>query len=107
MDLIRHYYATQNMTAPSYRLEYIYAYTHGSNHMRTFLTSTAAYRALEENPKNSLVRAHTSMTPGSHLSESLKGALQKNPEMATDFAEELIKLHRDGEHDARHGVDCA
>lgn len=51
MDLVRHYYREQNMTAPSYRLEYIYAYTHGANHMRTFLVSTAAFRAMEEQPK--------------------------------------------------------
>ena len=36
----------------------------------------------------------------------MRGVLQKNSEMATDFYEELIKLHRDGEHDARHGWDC-
>ena len=32
--------------------------------------------------------------------------LAKNPEMALDFIDELVKLHRNGELDARHGVDC-
>ena len=37
------------------------------------------------------------------VSGSIKDVLSKNPEMATDFIEELINLHRNGEHDARHG----
>ena len=109
MDLVRHYYAEQSMTAPAYRLEYIYTYTHSPNPMRKFLVSTAAYRALEEAPR--ITSTHPMAqeafhAPGSHISESIKHVLIKNPEMATDFVEELIKLHRDGEHDARHGVDC-
>ena len=107
MDLVRHYYREQNMTAPSYRLEYIYAYTHQPNHMRTFLVSTAAFRTLEEQPKIDLTTPLPMLHHSSHLSSSIKEALIKNPEMATDFVEELINLHRNGAHDARHGANCA
>ena len=112
MDLVRHYYAEQNMTAPAYRLEYVYTYTPGPNHMRTFLISTAAFRALEESPNPDLAAANpmlhkTFYAPGSNISDSIKGVLAKHPDMAIDFIDELVKLHRNGEHDARHGRDCA
>lgn len=98
MDLVRHYYADQNMTAPAYRLEYIYKYTHGPNLMREFMISTAAFRALEEAPRSAeMVQAspmlhQTFYAPGSYLSESLRGVLEKNPEMATDFIQVSISL---------------
>lgn len=100
------------MTASAYRLEYIYTYTYSPNEMRTFLVSTAAFRALEEAPSAEVTAAnpmlhHTFYAPGSHLSESMRNALTKSPDMAADFVEQLIKLHRNGEHDARHGLDCA
>ncbi len=112
MDLVRHYYSSQNMTAPAYRLEYVYHFTSTPNKMRDFLVSTAAFRALEDShgPDN-LAHAgplmHKSFyQPGSYVSDSIKGVLKKNPEMAIDFIETLVKLHRCGEHDARHGADC-
>ena len=107
MDLVRYYYSDQNMTAPAYRLEYIYTYTHQANAMRTFLVSTAAFRALEEAPRNEVTAENPMLTPGAYLSGSIKDVLAKNPEMAVDFIEEVIKIHRDGELDARHGPDCA
>ena len=111
MDLVRHYYAEQNMTAPAYRLEYVYTYTHGANHMRHFLVSTAAFRCLEETPHPDLAAANpmlhkTFYAPGSHVSDSIKAVLMKDPEMAIDFIEELVRLRRNGELDARHGADC-
>ena len=111
MDTVRHYYAEQNMTAPAYRLEYIYTYTHSPNHMRSFLVSTAAFRCLEETPNPDLAAANpmlhkTFYAPGSNVSESVKGVLAKNPEMAIDFIEALIEAKKDGEKDVRHGADC-
>lgn len=58
LDLIRHYYASQNMTAPAYRLEYIYQMTHGDNAMRRFMINTAAFRALEEAPRQEITAAN-------------------------------------------------
>ena len=107
MDLVRHYYREQNLTAPGYRLEYIYTYTHSSNYMRTFLVSTAAFRALEEQSKLELASALPQMHQASHLSASIREVLAKNPAMAVDFVEELITLHRNGDHDARFGPNCA
>ncbi|KAK3054774.1 hypothetical protein LTR09_004503 [Extremus antarcticus] len=95
MDLVRHYYSSQNMTAPAYRLEYVYHFTSTPNKMRDFLVSTAAFRALEDShgPDN-LAHAgplmHKSFyQPGSYVSDSIKGVLKKNPEMAIDFIETL------------------
>lgn len=98
------------MTAPAYRLEYVYTYTHGPNHMRHFLVSTAAFRCLEETPHPDLAVANpmlhkTFYAPGSHVSDSIKAVLMKNSEMAIDFIEELVRLRRNGELDARHGAD--
>lgn len=47
------------------------------------------------------------MLTASFLSGSMKDVLSKNPQMAADFIEELINLHRNGEHDARHGKSQA
>lgn len=100
------------MTAPAYRLEYIYTYTHEPNKMRELMVSTAAYRALEDshappNLSNAGPLMHqTFYASGSYVSDSIKGALFKNPEMAMDFVEALVKLHRCGEHDPRAGPDC-
>ena len=102
MDLIRHYYSSQNMTAPAYRLEYIYHFTSGPNKMRDFMVSTAAFRALEDShaPEN-LAHAgplmHKSFyQPGSYVSDSIKRVLATHPDMAIDFIETLVKLHRCG-----------
>ena len=111
MDLVRHYYASQNMTAPAYRLEYIYNFTHGPNYMRRFLTSTAAFRALEEAPRQEITAANpmlhkTFYAPGSYISQSIQHALGRNSDLAVDFAEALVRLQRSGEHDVRHGQAC-
>lgn len=44
-------------------------------------------------------------TPGTYVSESLKGVIAKNPEIACDFVEALVKFHRN-DKDPRHGLDC-
>jgi len=92
MDVVRAYYRTANMTAPAYRLDYIYDNTDGPCQMRRFLVTTAAYRVLcERDPK---------------MSESMKGVVAKGGDRAVDFAEALVRLHSDGLVDVRRSVDC-
>ncbi|CZT17481.1 uncharacterized protein RCC_03315 [Ramularia collo-cygni] len=96
MDLIRNYYRAERMTAPAFRLEYIYTATHEPNAMKLFLLQSAAYRILCEQPDDS----------GHLISDSIRGTLSKNNEMAVDFAEAVIELSRNGLADPRHGSDC-
>lgn len=79
--------------------------------MRRFLINTSAFRAIEEAPRAEITAANpllhkTFYSPGSYVSESIKGVIAKNPEIATDFVEALVRLHRNGDKDARHGLDC-
>lgn len=96
MDLVRLYYHRQSMTAPAFRLEYIYTMTTLPNHMRRFLVQTAAYRSLYESPP----------AKGVYLSESIKGVVRKSADLAVDFAEALIKLSRNDVADPRKGNNC-
>lgn len=96
MDLVRHYYASENMTAPAFRVEYIYSYTHEPNAMRKFLVSTAAYRSLCEVPK----------TPGVFLPEPLRALIASNSDVAVDFANAAIALGKNGLQDVRKGAKC-
>ncbi|KAK0615443.1 hypothetical protein DIS24_g11801 [Lasiodiplodia hormozganensis] len=93
MDQARAYYRRSSMTAPAYRLEYVYGGTAGPNHMRRFLVSTAAYRYLCEREPT--------------LSESMRGVIAKGGELAVDFAEALARLHQNELADVRKGPDCA
>lgn len=97
MDVTRHYYHGEKMTAPAFRLEYIYTYTHEPNLMRNFLISTAAYRALCEQAS----------VPGVFISDSIRGVLAKNSDMSMDFADSVVRLHKAGLPDSRAGPDCA
>ncbi|EKG10246.1 BTB/POZ-like protein [Macrophomina phaseolina MS6] len=93
MDQIRAYYRKSNMTAPAYRLEYVFENTSGPNHLRRFLVSTAAYRYLcEREPR---------------LSDSMRGVVAKGGELTVDFAEALAALHQNELMDVRRGPDCA
>ncbi|KAF1354998.1 hypothetical protein BDV97DRAFT_395393 [Delphinella strobiligena] len=96
MDLVRAYYRHTAMTAPAFRLEYIYTMTSLPNKMRSFLTQTAAYRAICESPP----------APGVYLSESIQGVVRKSADLAVDLAEALIKLSRNDATDPRKGEDC-
>ena len=69
MDQVRGYYQEESMTAPAFRLQYIYANTDTPNHMRDFLVSTAAYRALHDNESNG-------------LTDSIKGVLRGGGDVA-------------------------
>lgn len=96
MDLCRIYYRQNSMTAPAYRLEFIYTYTDVPNHMRNFLVTTAAYRCLCEAPAE----------PGMYMSHSIKTLLEKGGDFAVDFAQALVKLGRNGIEDVRKGDPC-
>jgi len=93
MDLVRAYYRFGSMTAPAFRIEYIYTFTKGPDHMRNFLTTTAAYRALCEQPEG----------PNEWLTDSMQDMIGKGGEIAIDFAQALIKLSKNGIVDVRRG----
>jgi len=90
VDLVRHYYRISNMTAPPYRLDYVYGHTTGANKMRTFLASTVAYRMMRE----------------ANVSDAMRHVIHKGGNLATDLMETVIKFHKDGLTDAREGGDC-
>lgn len=90
MDMVRRYYRSANMTAPAYRLQYIYETTHTPNAMRRFLIGTAAYRALCEGT----------------LSGSIRDQVSKGGELSMDFMKALIDCHKSGLLDCRRGMDC-
>lgn len=96
MDLLRHYYLQESMTAPAYRIEYIYTLTPGPNLMRHFLITTAAYRCLDEKPE----------ADGVYMTDSMKALFAKNSEISSDFTNAAIDLHRNGTIDVRRGWDC-
>ncbi|SMR41642.1 unnamed protein product [Zymoseptoria tritici ST99CH_1A5] len=97
MDLTRAYYRAEKMTAPAFRLEYIYAYTTQANAMRSFLIQTAAYRAMCEQ-----------QTESDYLiSDSIREVLLQNNEMAVDFAEAVVGLAKNDLADPRRGSSCA
>jgi hypothetical protein len=94
--MIRHYYAAQDMTAPAFRIEYTYAYTHESNLMRSFLVSTAAYRSMVEASKGS-------QEP---LATATRELLAKNSEIALDFIDSMLSLQKNHLADPRTGSKC-
>ena len=93
MDLVRAYYRRESMTAPAFRIDYIYANTDGSCPMREFLITSAAYRAMSEGERGG-------------ISESVKGALKGGGQVAVDFAEAMVKLANNERVDVRRGDDC-
>lgn len=102
MDLVRRYYREQNMTAPPFRLEFIYSRTTGANPMRRFLATTAAYRALcgDQNAENS----------EGGITEQMKKLLVKGGDIVADYIEALLWLIKgstaDEYQDVRRGDDC-
>lgn len=97
IDLCRSYYRRNSMTAPAHRIEYIYTHTRGPNQMRRFLVTTAAYRCL--------CGEHQTVSDAG-MSDSIREMLYKGGEVAVNFAEALILLHRNGLSDARRGPNC-
>ncbi|KAK4995374.1 hypothetical protein LTR66_004790 [Elasticomyces elasticus] len=96
MDQVRAHYRIHNMTASPFRLEHIYTATATPNHMRNFLITTAAYRALCEVP----------IAPNVYISDSMKGVLVRGSVITTDFVEALIKLQLNVTEDVRRGDPC-
>lgn len=90
MDMVRMYYRTENMTAPPYRLEYLYANTDRACMMRKFLVGTAAYRAICEGT----------------MSQSIKEIVSGGGEVSVDMAMAIIDCHKNGLVDYRRGLDC-
>ena len=95
IDLVRHYYHSEKMTSPAFRLEYIYSNTKGPCKMREFLVTTAAYRALSDEEEKSL-----------GISDSVKDLLKKGGDLAPDYAEALCNLNKNDMEDVRKGDDC-
>lgn len=96
IDLVRLYYHKNNMTAPTFRLEYIYTFTKTPNHMRKFLAETAAFRALCGEPAAKSV----------YLSDSMKTLINKGGDISVDYAHSLIKLTKEDFPDPRKGSKC-
>jgi len=92
MVLIRDYYHTEKMTAPAFRLDYVYSNLAEPCLMRTFLVSTAAYRALDE-PNG--------------ISDSMKGVLKQGGDISVDYATALLNLAKNDRVDVRKGDPCA
>lgn len=92
MDLVRAYYRNENMTAPAFRLDYVYANTQSTCHMRDFLVRTAAYRALAETEKG--------------LSDSVKGAIRGGGDLAIDFVNAMLEEVKTERVDVRRGDNC-
>ncbi|GAB7351606.1 hypothetical protein MBLNU459_g2225t1 [Dothideomycetes sp. NU459] len=97
VDLVRAYYRVNNMTAPAFRIEYLYANTDGPNFMRAFMVHSAVFRALYEPP----------IAKGVYLSDSMQNIVAKGGVCAIDFCEATIRLGRDDAGDPRKGHDCA
>lgn len=96
MNLCRGYYRRNGMTAPAYRLEYIYAVTDRPNPMRRFLMETAAFRCLCDGP----------VASGSNMSDTIRELISKGGTIAIDLAEALIVLSKNGTEDVRKKPDC-
>ncbi|KAK5674615.1 hypothetical protein LTS10_012616 [Elasticomyces elasticus] len=91
IDLVRDYYTQGGLTAPPYRLQYIYTYTSEPNPMRKFLVSTAAWR---------------SMYGGEGISDAMKEVLGDKT-LAVDYMQALIVLGKDDSKDPRKGSHCS
>ncbi|KAI7505862.1 hypothetical protein KC367_g366 [Hortaea werneckii] len=109
MDLIRTHYHAADLTAPPYRLEYISTYAPGSP-MQRFLFSTAAYRCLASSspatPPSAVSGGAASSSSDPAISEAMKTMFLKNPGLAVEFVETLVRVHREGCRDARKGLSC-
>ncbi|EMC92479.1 hypothetical protein BAUCODRAFT_126461 [Baudoinia panamericana UAMH 10762] len=96
MDHIRAYYASADMSASPYRLEYIYAYTSQPNLMRTFLVETAAWRVLNEGSSTTPSGATGELGERGGVSPALFEVLEKGGrELREDFVRALVKFGRD------------
>ncbi|KAI9710703.1 MAG: hypothetical protein M1820_002536 [Bogoriella megaspora] len=93
VDRIRNYYRRENLTAPPYRLEYIYENTDQPCALREFFTETAAYRVLCEPTKGG-------------LADATAGVVAEGGDLAVDFVNALAKMHWNDVEDVRRGNGC-
>ncbi|KAL9048982.1 MAG: hypothetical protein Q9162_007457 [Coniocarpon cinnabarinum] len=105
MDSVRHYYHKEQMTAPPFRLGYIYAHTSGQNKMKQFLVTTAAYRVLSKGLDES-ENVGYDFPKTEPVTDSLRGALSGGGELAPDFVVKLVALAKNEMEDPRKGQDC-
>ena len=105
MDLVRHYYHAERMTAPPFRLEYIYSSTSSPNPMREFLVTTAAYRVLSKGLPESENVGYT-FKQTEPVSDSLHSVLRGGGDVAPDFVDKLVFLTKHDMDDPRKGNDC-
>lgn len=90
IDQVRKYYRARDMTAPPFRLDFIFKNTTGPCSMRTFLIATAAYRLLKEG----------------HLSQVMTDLVQAGGELPSCLMEMILRLNKGGIWDPRSGPDC-
>ncbi|KAK1068975.1 hypothetical protein LTR74_005238 [Friedmanniomyces endolithicus] len=95
IDLIRAYYAAGDLTAPPFRLQYMYTFAPTPNPLRKFLVATAAWRTLYGGEADG------------GLSDSMKEVLGGDKTLAVDFMQELVVLGKDASKDPRKGSRCA
>jgi hypothetical protein len=91
LDLVRAYYRSRNLTAPAYRLDFVYEHTQGACALRRFLVGTAAYRVLAEQG----------------VGGAMRGLVYGGGELAVDLVEAVVRVCVDGMGDVRTGPDCA
>jgi len=90
MDLVRAYYRSEDMTAPPFRLKFIYSNTKEQCPMRQFLVYTAAYRVLRKG----------------RLSQVMKDLVEDGGQLAIDLMNAAVVMHAEGVPDPRQGHDC-
>lgn len=96
MDQIRTYYEEADLTAPAFRLEYIYANTEAPNLMRDFLVHTAASRAFIKHSDGRMIGN----------SDSIRNCLRKGGDLAVDYCKALIDVSTSPGKDVRCGDPC-
>ncbi|GAB1734428.1 hypothetical protein NU195Hw_Modified_606t1 [Hortaea werneckii] len=78
--------------------------------MQRFLFSTATYRCLASSSSSSSSSAPLSSNESSSsepaISDAMKTMFLKSPNLAVEFIETLVKVHREGCRDARKGLSC-
>jgi hypothetical protein len=90
VDLIREYYRNNNMTAPPFRLVFIYQHTVGDNALRRFLVASAAYRVLKKGD----------------VSNIMQDIISTGGQLAVDLVKRMVKMHSTGIIDPREGSNC-
>ncbi|KAI9653914.1 MAG: hypothetical protein M1831_005599 [Alyxoria varia] len=85
IDLVRAYYRGQNMTAPAFRIEYVYSHVDGRQgiKLRKFLVGTAVYRAIVEAAGSAKTWT---------LNDPMRKVVAGGGDLAADFAEAAVKL---------------